>query len=62
MQSYAWTFGYAQSASDAIKGYSLVAVIVNTNQNFGWLPDYLGYYGLQGYSLVIVTREDSPPF
>ncbi len=57
---YGWTFNRAQSAADTVKKYKIDGVLGNMDQNYGWLPTYLDYYGLESYSLV--SRDDMPPF
>ena len=57
---YGWTFGEARSAANTVKDYQIDGVLGNMDQDYGWLPTYLSYYGLDSYSLV--SRQDMPPF
>lgn len=57
---YGWTFNRAQSAANSIKDTGCDAVLGNMDHNYGWLPDYLDYYGLVNYNLA--DRDGTPPF
>jgi hypothetical protein len=57
---YGWTFGSASSAVKAIKDYGTDGVLGNMDQNYGWLPTNLDYYGLSTAKLA--DRLSTPPF